>query len=224
MIEAIQNETVRIRANTVELEGILDVPANARGIILFAHGSGSSRFSPRDSYVAAQLKKAKFGTLLLDLLVTQELQKYEARFDISLLTDRLNAATNWILQRVDIQSLPIGLFGANTGTAAALQLAATRPSEIGTVVSRGGRPDMAGRHTLELVRAPTLLIVGGLDDELIDLNKGALTALHCEKELQIIPGATHPFEEPGKLEAVAELAVAWFGQYLKRPDRRRVPR
>lgn len=196
------------------MEGMLELPDHPIGIILFAHGSGSSRLSPRNNFVASQLRDARMGTLLLDLLTPQEDQNYETRFDIVLLTQRLNKASDWLRQSGSTQSLPLGLFGASTGAAAALQVAAMRGTDVAAVVSRGGRPDLAGHRALEKVRAPTLLIVGGNDDVVIDLNRAAYAALHCEKQLEIIPGATHLFEEPGKLKAVAALATAWFVRYL----------
>lgn len=216
MMLSMQKELVRIKADSVHVEGMLELPANPIGIILFAHGSGSSRLSPRNNYVAGELRNAHMGTLLLDLLTSQEDRNYQTRFDISLLTQRLNTAADWLQQYERTRSLPIGLFGASTGAAAALQLAARRGTDIAAVVSRGGRPDMAGRHALEKVRAPTLLLVGGFDDVVIDLNRVAYTALHCEKRLEIIPGATHLFEEPGTLEAVSALAADWFARYLTR--------
>lgn len=209
-----KNELIKIAAGPVEVEGMLELPANPRGIVLFAHGSGSSRLSPRNNYVAAQIRHAHVGTLLLDLLTLQEDQNYRTRFDISLLTQRLGIAVEWLGQDKATQALPLGLFGASTGAAAALQTAALRAGDIAAVVSRGGRPDLAGFDALEKVRAPTLLIVGGLDDVVIDLNRSAYAALRCEKQLEIVPGATHLFEEPGTLEAVAALAVDWFARHF----------
>ena len=216
MMLSMQKELVRIKADSVHVEGMLELPTNPIGIILFAHGSGSSRLSPRNNYVAGELRNAHMGTLLLDLLTPQEDRNYQTRFDISLLTQRLNTAADWLRQYERTRPLPIGLFGASTGAAAALQLAAKRGTDIAAVVSRGGRPDMAGRQALEKVRAPTLLIIGGFDDVVIDLNRVAYTALHCEKRLEIIPGATHLFEEPGTLEAVSALAADWFSRHLTR--------
>lgn len=209
-----RKELVRIPADSVQMEGMLEVPPDALGIILFAHGSGSSRLSPRNNYVAGVLREASLATLLLDLLTQQEDQVYQTRFDISLLTQRLHTAANWLRQSGDASALPLGLFGASTGAAAALQVAAIIGPAVGAVVSRGGRPDLAGRAALEKVTAPTLLVVGGLDDVVIDLNKAAYAALRCEKQLVIIPGATHLFEEPGTLEKVAELARDWFLRHL----------
>lgn len=216
MMLSAQKGLITIRSGSARLEGMLEVPENPIGIVIFVHGSGSSRLSPRNNYVAGELRNAQIGTLLMDLLTAQEDRDYKKRFDISLLAQRLNTATDWVQQYDSTQSLPIGLFGASTGAAAALQLAAVRSLEIAALVSRGGRPDMAGRQALAKVRAPTLLIVGGLDDVVIDLNRVAYTALHCEKRLEIIPGATHLFEEQGTLEEVAALATDWFVRYLKK--------
>ncbi len=216
MMLSAQKGLITIKSGSARLEGMLEVPENPIGIVIFVHGSGSSRLSPRNNYVADELHNAKIGTLLIDLLTAQEDRDYKKRFDISLLAQRLNTATDWVQQYDSTQSLPIGLFGASTGAAAALQLAAVRSLEIAALVSRGGRPDMAGRQALAKVRAPTLLIVGGLDDVVIDLNRVAYTALHCEKRLEIIPGATHLFEEQGTLEEVAALATDWFVRYLKK--------
>jgi putative phosphoribosyl transferase len=211
---AARSELVRIATDSVKMEGMLELPEDAAGIVLFAHGSGSSRLSPRNNYVAGVLREAKIGTLLMDLLTPQEDQVYRTRFDISLLTRRLLDAVNWVRQYDPTRSLTIGLFGASTGAASALQVAALLQSDIKAVVSRGGRPDLAGREMLEKVTAPTLLIVGGLDDVVIDLNRAAYDALKCEKQLVIVPGATHLFEEPGTLEAVARLARDWFAAHL----------
>ncbi|HWW70517.1 MAG TPA: alpha/beta family hydrolase [Duganella sp.] len=211
-----RKEQVAIQANRASLDGTLELPDEPIGIVLFAHGSGSSRLSPRNNYVAEELRRASMGTLLLDLLTPHEDQIYTMRFDIALLTARLRAAIAWLGQHHSSQGLPIGLFGASTGAAAALQAAARPDVDIAAVVSRGGRPDMAGQHALQRVRAPTLLIVGGRDDVVIDLNRAAFASLRCERQLEIIPGATHLFEEPGKLEAVAALSVAWFGRHLAR--------
>ncbi len=216
MMLSAQKGLITIRSGSARLEGMLEVPENPIGIVIFVHGSGSSRLSPRNNYVAGELRNAQIGTLLMDLLTAQEDRDYKKRFDISLLAQRLNTATDWVQQYDSTQSLPIGLFGASTGAAAALQLAAVRSLEIAALVSRGGRPDMAGRQALAKVRAPTLLIVGGLDDVVIDLNRVAYTALHCEKRLEIIPDATHLFEEQGTLEEVAALATDWFVRYLKK--------
>jgi dienelactone hydrolase len=198
----------------ITMEGMLELPSQPRGVVLFAHGSGSSRLSPRNNYVAQVLRAAGIGTLLLDLLTPQEDLLAENRFNINLLTQRLGDAAAWLRAHPDTAQLPLGLFGASTGAAAALQLAAVRGPVIAAVVSRGGRPDLAGRPALAQVQAPTLLIVGGDDDIVIALNRKALAELHCEKEIVIVPGATHLFEEPGTLEEVARLASGWFARHL----------
>ena len=203
-----------IPAGSVNVEGMLELPANAQSIVLFAHGSGSSRHSKRNTYVARVLQQNGIGTLLMDLLTPEEDADYPKRFDIPLLTHRLLAATQWIKTEQRTKHLPIGYFGASTGAAAALQAAALYSGEIGAVVSRGGRPDMAGISALEQVQSPTLLIVGGWDEEVIALNRDAYEYLRCTKELIIIPGATHLFMEPGTLEEAARQAAAWFSRYL----------
>jgi putative phosphoribosyl transferase len=190
------------------------VPPGAQGVVLFAHGSGSSRHSPRNKYVAAQLREARLATLLIDLLTPEEDEVYRTRFDIDLLAERLAEAARGLAREAQTQGLPIGLFGASTGAAAALEVAAAMPEAIRAVVSRGGRPDLATRAALAKVRAPTLLVVGGDDIGVIELNEQAYAALACEKRLEIVPGATHLFEEPGKLEAVARLAAQWFTRHL----------
>ena len=204
---------VRIRADAVNLEGMLAIPAGAQGVVLFAHGSGSSRRSPRNNYVARVLRENGIGTLLFDLLTEPEDAVYETRFDISLLTDRLTAATRWLTGRSETKKLKVGYFGASTGAAAALEAAAALGPTVRAVVSRGGRPDLAG-PALDRVKAPTLLIVGGDDDVVIELNQQAYDRLKAEKELAVIPGATHLFEEPGALEEVARLAARWFARHL----------
>jgi putative phosphoribosyl transferase len=204
---------VHIPANGVKLEGALMIPSEAKGIVLFAHGSGSSRHSPRNNFVAQVLQKARMGTLLMDLLTREEDARYENRFDIDLLTWRLERATQWLMEQPPSTSLDIGYFGASTGAAAALHAAATFGSSIGAVVSRGGRPDLA-MSALERVQSPTLLIVGGLDDIVIDLNRKAYAKLKVEKHLAIVPGAKHLFEEPGMLQEAARLAAEWFKRYL----------
>lgn len=209
---------IQIQIGSHLLYGILNRPEKAKGLVLFAHGSGSGRHSPRNQYVAQQLQSAGLATLLFDLL-TQEEEKIdeetrELRFDILFLTKRLIQVTDWILKK---HPLPIGYFGASTGAAAALCAAAEKGSSIRAVVSRGGRPDLA-KQDLARVKAPTLLIVGGFDTEVIRLNELALQALHCIKKLQIVPEATHLFEEPGKLEMAAQLALEWFLQYLLVPS------
>jgi putative phosphoribosyl transferase len=213
-------ELVRIPFDTpngsMRMEGMLELPADAAGVVLFAHGSGSSRLSPRNNYVAKALRDAGIGTLLLDLLSPAEDSIYENRFNIALLTERLTVAAAWLRNHPPAANLPLGLFGASTGAAAAVQLAARPEAAIAAVVSRGGRPDLAGHAALEAVRAPTLLIVGGDDDVVIDLNQEASGHLHCEHRTVIVPGATHLFEEPGKLEEVAALASDWFATRLPR--------
>lgn len=212
---------VRIPADNVQLEGNLGLPAGATGLVVFAHGSGSSRFSSRNRYVAEVLRRSGLGTLLFDLL-TQEEEAVDAitaqlRFDIGLLARRIVETTDWLAQQTETRRLEIGYFGASTGGGAALVAAAERPDIVKAVVSRGGRPDLADQ-ALRRVKAPTLLIVGGLDDVVIELNQQAMAALRCEKELKIIPGATHLFEEPGTLEAVARLATDWFTRHLGSPE------
>lgn len=214
MTNGMLERAVRVAADHVALEGELAIPAAARGIVLFAHGSGSSRLSPRNAYVARVLREGGVGTLLFDLLTRAEDRVYATRFDIDLLTRRLVAATRWITQQPETRELGVGYFGASTGAAAALRAAAALPDRIQAVVSRGGRPDMALR-VLGQVRAPTLLIVGGHDEIVIDLNRQAYAALSATKELAIVPGATHLFEEPGALEEVARLASDWFQRYLR---------
>jgi putative phosphoribosyl transferase len=209
-----KQEAVLIKAGQVTLEGNLALPEGTHGVVLFAHGSGSSRFSPRNNFVAAELFYAGIGSLLIDLLTPAEDEDYATRFDISLLTTRLIAATAWLQRYPATQTLKLGYFGASTGAAAALQAAAELGSAIDAVVSRGGRPDLAGERYLSKVSAPTLLIVGGYDDVVIELNEQAHALLRCHKELIIVPGATHLFEEPGTLEQVARHAAAWFKRYL----------
>ncbi len=209
-----QETLVHVAADGVELEGALAIPEAALGAVLFAHGSGSSRHSPRNNYVAEALQKAGLATLLIDLLSQSEDLVYAARFDIPLLTRRLLAATRWLREHPGSTQLAIGYFGASTGAAAALQAATAQDNRIAAVVSRGGRPDLAGPDTLREVRAPTLLIVGGRDEEVISLNRRAYALMDCERALEMVPGATHLFEEPGTLAQVAALAAQWFGRYL----------
>ena len=192
----------------------LIIPQRAAGVVLFAHGSGSSRHSPRNQYVAKQLREARLGTLLIDLLTPEEDETYRTRFDIGLLTQRLADAARSLAREPQTKDLPVGLFGASTGAAAALEVAAALPEAIRAVVSRGGRPDLASRVALHKVKAPTLLIVGGDDAGVIELNEQAYAELGCEKRLEIVPGATHLFEEPGTLEEVARLAAQWFTRHL----------
>lgn len=205
--------TIRINTPTVRLEGMLVVPEHAQGVVLFAHGSGSGRFSPRNQFVANMLQEGDLGTLLIDLLELSESQDRSKVFDIGLLADRLLSATEWLRMDALTNDLPIGYFGASTGAAAALRAAAQHPRAVKAVVSRGGRPDLAIGY-LEEVTAPTLLIVGGDDHPVIGLNQGAYEALGGPKQLVVVPGATHLFEEPGTLAEVGELAKDWFRRYL----------
>ena len=209
---------VSIDVDKVTLEGTLHLPKDASGIVLFAHGSGSSRHSPRNRYVAGVLQSHGIATLLFDLLTREEESvdqwTAELRFDINLLAKRLGGATQFIMGNPDMKGLEVGYFGASTGAGAALVAAAELPDMVAAVVSRGGRPDLAG-PALGSVRVPTLLIVGGDDEPVIELNREALAKLPCpEKKLVIVPGATHLFEEPGTLEEVARLAAEWFTRYL----------
>ena len=213
-----QETAVKIPVGGVVVEGNLTVPSGAKGIVLFAHGSGSSRFSPRNRYVAKVFNAQKIATLLFDLLTNEEDQEdlatAEYRFNINLLAERLIGATEWLKKDPQTKNCSFGYFGASTGAAAALIAAAKLPNDIATVVSRGGRPDLAANY-LPRVMAPTLLLVGGLDTEVIELNRQAMEQMSAEKKLVIIPGATHLFEEPGKLEEVAKLSADWFLHYLK---------
>jgi putative phosphoribosyl transferase len=212
-----EERLVRVAAGPVTIEGNLTLPEGAYGIVLFAHGSGSSRHSPRNRYVAWLLNQANLATLLVDLLTSDEetidLRTGQLRFDIELLAERLISVTDWLMQQRDTRRFRIGYFGASTGAGAALVAAAERPDMVGAVVSRGGRPDLAGA-ALARVRAPTLLIVGGNDFQVIELNRAAFALLRGEKQLVIVPGATHLFEEPGALDEVARLARDWFKRYL----------
>ena len=217
-----EEREVRVLAGPVELEGSLGLPEGAEGVVLFAHGSGSGRHSPRNRYVAGVLLEAGLATLMIDLLTREEeeadLRTGHLRFDIGLLAERLSGATDWLMHNPSTQNSRIGYFGASTGAGAALVAAAKRPREVGAVVSRGGRPDLA-EDALPLVKAPTLLIVGGKDVHVIGMNKEALERLRVKKELKIVPGATHLFEEPGALEEVARLAADWFAHHLSRSAR-----
>jgi pimeloyl-ACP methyl ester carboxylesterase len=210
---------VQIRSGASILEGELDIPDDAQGVVLFAHGSGSSRYSPRNQFVAHTIREAGVGTLLFDLLTREEeaidIRTRHLRFDIGLLADRLVDATNWINGEVDF--LRVGYFGSSTGGGAALVAAAELGDRVGAVVSRGGRPDLAG-DALPQVKCPTLLIVGGFDYPVIQMNEEAFAKLRCEKELKIVPGASHLFEEPGTLEKVAHLAADWFQMHLYSED------
>lgn len=215
-----QPTSVTVTFGDIRLQGLLRTPPDARGIVLFAHGSGSGRLSPRNNFVAEQLGKAGLATLLFDLLTAEEEQIDERtaalRFDIPLLTERLVAATEWTRRQPALRHFPVGYFGASTGAAAAL-MAAARVPDIAAVVSRGGRPDLAGA-ALPQVRAATLLIVGGDDHQVIVLNRQAQAQMTCEAKLEIVPGATHLFVEPGTLEQVAALAAGWFAAHMGRQD------
>lgn len=208
-------QLVHIPDGPALIEGMLEVPDGAKGIVLFAHGSGSSRHSPRNNYVAGVLREAGIGTLLMDLLTVEEDSDYKTRFDIPLLTRRLTVATEWLAKQPEAKGLPIGYFGASTGAAAALQAAAKMGKAVAAVVSRGGRPDLAGGAALRQVVSPTLLLVGGWDDVVIELNQAAYEVMSCAKDLSIIPGATHLFEEPGTLEEVARQATAFFVRHMR---------
>ncbi|HYB93250.1 MAG TPA: dienelactone hydrolase family protein [archaeon] len=214
MTSSEKHELIDIKADSVRLEGMLEIPRSPRGIVLFAHGSGSSRHSKRNQYVAEILRVSGIGTLLFDLLTYEEAEDRTNVFDIDLLAQRLLHATDWIMENNKTKNLKIGYFGASTGAAAALKASIVTPNKIRAVVSRGGRPDMV-IPVLKKVKSPTLLIVGGNDFEVITLNQAAYDELQCEKELKIIPGATHLFEEPGKMEEVAELAKQWFTTHFK---------
>lgn len=210
---------IRIKASLVELEGELALPDSPLGVVLFAHGSGSSRYSPRNRYVARALQEGRMGTLLMDLLTPAEDQidsrTAELRFNIDLLAERVTAAVDWVGSQPALQGLNLGLFGASTGAAAALVAAARRPAQAAAVVSRGGRPDLAGA-ALGQARAATLLIVGGKDLPVLELNRAAFEELRGDKDLTIVPQATHLFEEPGALEEVSRLAREWFQTHLGR--------
>ena len=211
---------VRIPSGDVSLYGDLVLPSGFFGVVLFVHGSGSGRHSARNRQVAQKLQQADMATLLFDLLTAQEeqvdLHTREHRFDISLLTRRIQDATTWAMAQPDLQHVPVGYFGASTGSAAAIIAAGRLGKRIAAVVSRGGRPNLAGPVALAAVTAPTLLIVGGADHGVIELNQQALLQLTCDKELAVVPGATHLFEEQGTLEQVAELATSWFSSHLTR--------
>jgi dienelactone hydrolase len=215
-------QEVRIPAGQAWLYGDLALPAEFIGLVLFAHGSGSGRHSARNRQVAGRLQQAGIATLLFDLLTVQEeevdVHTREHRFDIALLTRRMEDAATWAAAQPSVKGLPIGFFGASTGSAAALIAAAQLGTRVAAVVSRGGRPDLAGPAALRAVTAPTLLIVGGNDREVLALNEKALAQLECEKRLAVVPGATHLFEEPGTLEQAATLAAAWFSRHLLRTE------
>lgn len=212
----LRDEEVQVAAGPVSVVGHLTIPENARGIVVFAHGSGSSRHSPRNRYVAEVLHGAGLATLLFDLLTPAEERNRANVFGIELLASRLVDVTGWLATQPDVASLPVGYFGASTGAGAALVAAADPRVKVGAVVSRGGRPDLAGR-SLTKVAAPTLLIVGGRDDMVLELNRQAQAAISGRCELRAVPGATHLFEEPGTLEQVAELARDWFVRHLRQP-------
>lgn len=214
MTQSRYERNVKITLPELALEGILGIPPDPRGVIVFAHGSGSGRLSPRNIFVARHLQQNGLATLLLDLLTPDEAENRRNVFDIDLLADRLLLTKTWLEQEPRTKRLGIGYFGASTGAGAALQAAAREPSNIRAVVSRGGRPDLAETY-LPSVAAPTMLIVGGWDEPVIEMNRSAFELLSCEKKLSIVPGATHLFEEPGTLERVAELACTWFLQYLE---------
>jgi putative phosphoribosyl transferase len=204
----------RVTIGSQQLEGILTVPEPAIGLVIFAHGSGSSRLSPRNTYVAERLQERGIATLLFDLLTEEEADDRRNVFHVPLLASRLEEALVWSREDPDTAALPVGLFGASTGSAAALVTAAQNPSEIAAIVSRGGRPDMAG-EAIAQIRAQTLLIVGGADTVVLELNEDAYAALNCTKHLHVVPGATHLFEEPGALDKVVEAAGDWFAQHLQ---------
>jgi putative phosphoribosyl transferase len=208
-------QLVTIPADGADLEGILEVPPGASGVVLFSHGGGSSKSSLRNTFVAGVLRQAGLGTLLMDLLTEDEDRDYAQRFDINLLTERLAHAVSWLQQSPETKNLAIGLFGASTGAASALRVAAALGEGIRAVVSRGGRPDLAA-NALPSVKAPTLLIVGGDDYRVLDLNEQACERLKTTKKLVIVPGATHLFEEPGTLDTVAREAAAWFKEHLRK--------
>jgi putative phosphoribosyl transferase len=213
--DEMRERNVEIRIGDRRLAGTLALPRGPKGMVLFAHGSGSGRSSPRNQLVARTLQTAGFGTLLIDLLDEQESSHVGKVFDIDLLTDRYQAAVNWLGRDPETRGLRLGYFGASTGTAAVLVAAARRPEDVGAIVSRGGRPDLA-RHELPQVTAPTLLIVGGADLDVLELNRQALALLRCPKQLAVVPGATHLFPEPGTLEEVARLTTQWFQRHLVR--------
>ncbi len=204
---------VIIRCAQRRMLATLSIPSGAQAVVAFAHGSGSGRFSARNQFVASVLQKAGLATLLLDLLEDEEAEVQQNVFDIELLASRLNDAANWLRDDVDTRGMTLGFFGASTGGAAALLAESQNPKRVGAIVSRGGRPDLAG-NALEQVSAPTLLIVGGNDGAVVELNERAFQRLRCPKEIVVVPGATHLFPEPGTLEEVARLARNWFSRYL----------
>ncbi len=221
MAAVMSGRDVMVTSDSVTLRGLLGVPKSARGVVLFAHGSGSGRLSSRNNFVARSLQDAGLATLLIDLLSEEE-ERSDAgtgylRFDIAFLAKRLEAATAWLDDSADTRALNVGYFGASTGAAAALVAAAELPDQVDAVVSRGGRPDLAGEHLCK-VKAPTLLIVGSRDVPVIPLNEDAFAQLRCAKKIEIVPGASHLFEESGTLEIVSRLAAAWFTKYLGKRD------
>lgn len=219
MVLSMQLERVSIEADTVALEGMLCLPEDHIGVIVFANSSGSNRVRPPNDYVACVLRDARLATLWLDLFTPQEARKREVRADVGLLVRRLNAACDWLRQHRATKDMPIGLFGTSNAATAALQLAAERGRGIAAIVSRGGRPDLAEQGALGKISAPTLLIVGGLDDGAVEPNRAAYAALRCKKRFEVIPGATQSFEEPGNPEVVARLARAWFVRYSSTVER-----
>jgi putative phosphoribosyl transferase len=219
---SVREREVEIPAGSCRMYGILNVPRNARGVVVFAHGSGSGRFSPRNQFVARVLQEGVLATLLIDLLEEAEAEDRAKVFDIELLAQRLQDAADWLRGETATAALPLGYFGASTGAGAALKAAALAPALVKAVVSRGGRPDLAG-DCLSAVRAPTRLIVGGGDDVVVQLNEQALRLLRCPRDLVVIPGATHLFPEPGALEEVARLAKEWFVRHLDASPPERTP-
>lgn len=218
----LQARRVRISSGGVIIEGVLEWPDRPRGIVLFAHGSGASRLSPRNNFMASELRRAGQATLLTDLLTPAEDRNFSRRFDIDRLAERLGDVVAWLAEQregIVTAELPLGIFGAGTGSAAALRLAAAEPGRVRAIVSRGGRPELAGGAALTHVRAPTLFIVGGLDAQVIMLNRAAAVYLPGVKELEVIPGANHLFEEASSLGEVTRLASAWFGRYLSGCER-----
>ena len=217
---SMQIEQVAIEADSVQMQGVLWLPQEHIGVIVFANSGHTRRLKPPNDYVASMLHNARLGTLWLDLLAPYELHQCEQYDDVALLARRLNAACDWLRQFHLTKELPISLFGASDGAAAVLQLAAEQRRDIAAIVSRSGRPDLAGKDSLCKISAPTLLIVGGLDDGVVELNRIAYAALRCKKKFEIIPGATHAFDEPGSLEVVARLARGWFVRYSTGSDYR----